>query len=157
MNESHPYQPNNYKKWTSQLPEKGLHVRKDFYEWANSTSTNLSTRQLQINFSATWERSPWSGALVANWLLWNEPHPHQPTYQPNNYKRLLVLPKKDLHVQERKSQIGFYEMSHLYINQLINQTTTNELQCYLRKISMLRKASMNEPLLHQPTCQPDNY
>ncbi len=46
---------------------------------------NLWTRQLLMNFSATWERSPWSEAQVAGWLLRNDPLPHQPTYQSDNY------------------------------------------------------------------------
>ncbi len=52
----------------------------------------------------------------------------QPTYQQDNYKWIsLLVPEKDLLFTERRPQIGFYEMSNFYINQLINQTTTNEL------------------------------
>jgi hypothetical protein len=98
-------------------------------KWSTSTSINLSTRQLQMNFSATWERSPW-------YLLQRNELPtytvHQPTWKPNELqcyrylRNVYIFWNADCRLASMK-----------WANQLVKQTTTNELQCYLWKVSML--------------------
>ncbi len=119
------------------LPEKGFHVTErrpqtGFYKminfYINQLINQTTTNELQCylrKVSKLFTSMKWATYFYITNL---------------ETKWTSVLPEKDLLVQEHRWQIGFYEMRHFYINQLINQTTTNELQCYLRKIFVLQNA-----------------